>query len=188
MQKYQTLLEKNLHNIHKQLQDNPLWHNSSNYNCRKGLNLQKLIADSFCKTLMTSILFLKISYQLLCMQNVITFSWSSWSLLAFSHTMSTFCRSTDASMYWRQSCSSRESLKFKASLYTSIISNTSCTWPEITREKNAGELREQEEKLFSQYFFFYINLSSWNGRTGGDWSTFMEKKMPLVVGQKPICY
>jgi len=100
------------------------------------------------------------------MQNVITFSWSSCSLLAFSHTMSTFCRSTDASIYWRQSCSSRESLKFKASLYTSIISNTSCTWPEITGDKNAGALTEQKEEPFSKYFSLHQpDHSAWqNGR------------------------
>lgn len=115
------------------------------------------------------------------MQNVITFSWSSWSLLAFSHTMSTFCRSTDASIYWRQSCSSRESLKFKASLYTSIISNTSCTWPEITRERNAGAHRTKRN--FSLSISFYISLSIRNGRMVSDWSIFMKKKNPLLVRQ-----
>lgn len=117
------------------------------------------------------------------MQN--TFSWSSWSLLAFSHTMSTFCRSTDASIYWRQSCSSRESLKFKASLYTSIISSTSCTWPEITRDKmpfhNSREFTKQKEWPFSKHFFC-INLSIQNSRTGSDWwSIFTEKKIPLLL-------
>ena len=58
-----------------------------------------------------------------------TLSWSSCSLLAFSQTLSTFCRSTEASMYCTHSCSRRESLKLRASLYTSMINRTSWTWP-----------------------------------------------------------
>lgn len=64
-----------------------------------------------------------------------TLSWSSCSLLAFSQTLSTFCRSTDASMYCTHSCSSRDSLKLRASLYTSMISRTSWTWPAIKMRK-----------------------------------------------------
>ena len=56
-----------------------------------------------------------------------TLSWPSCSRAALSHTTSTFCRSTEASMYWRHSYSRRQSWKPSASLYTSMMSSTSST-------------------------------------------------------------
>lgn len=88
-----------------------------------------------------------------------TLSWSSCSLLAFSQTLSTFCRSTDASIYCTHSCSRRESLKLRASLYTSMIKRTSWTWP-------GGATTERTECSLCRQ----VQLRSWEAeKLAGRW-------------------
>lgn len=94
-----------------------------------------------------------------------TFNWPSCSLAALSHTTSTFCRSTEASMYCRHSCSRRQSWKLRASLYTSMTSSTSSTWPAAQNSLSLRDARRGRRHGAAQKEGQGPGLLPWTSRT-----------------------